>query len=235
MDALHSVLAHFPGRFSRELGLDLASGPDPRQQWFLAAILFGARISGALAVRTFKVFQAQGVYAPAAIREAGWDRLVELLDAGGYARYDFKTATKLLQVMAALRDRYQDDLESLHRAAADPADLEARIMGLAPGIGPVTVNIFLRELRGIWTQARPPLASLAQEAAVHLGLLPTGQDGRQALQALEAAWNQRPLPPHTFADLEAALVRLGRDFCRKPGKGSCPLGSLCPRHRSKLP
>lgn len=31
-----------------------------------------------------------------------------------------------------------------------------------------------------------------------------------------------------ITDLEAALVRLGRDFCRKPGK-PCPLKSWCKR------
>ncbi len=235
MDVIRQVLALFPGRFSRELGLDLTAGPEARQHWFLAAILYGARISGTLAARTYKVFAARGVVTPAAIRAAGWDRLVELLDAGGYARYDFKTATKLLAVMAALQERYGDDLERLPAAASDPLDLEARIVDLAPGIGPVTAQIFLRELRGIWTPARPPLAPLARLAAEHLQLLPPVLNGYQALEALEQAWARQPVPGLAFTDLEAALVRLGRDHCRKPAGPPCPLGANCPRSRPETP
>jgi hypothetical protein len=39
--------------------------------------------------------------------KTGWDGLVSTLDAGGYVRYDFKTATKLLEVMKNLIDQYR--------------------------------------------------------------------------------------------------------------------------------
>ena len=100
MQVIAEVLHQNPGRFAVELGIDLRSGPEARQRWFLAAILYGARISGQLAARTYQVFAAQGIYAPEAILAQGWDNLVVLLDEGGYARYDFKTATKLLKVMS---------------------------------------------------------------------------------------------------------------------------------------
>ncbi len=212
MDIMAEILEKYQGRFARELGLDLKSGPAARQQWFLAAVLYGARISGVLAARTFRVFAAAGVYTPEAILAQGWDNLVVLLDQGGYARYDFKTATKLLKVMESLRDRYQGSLEYLHEAAADEADLERRLLELAPGIGPATVNIFLRELRGIWPKAEPPLSSLAQAAATHLGLLSAGLDPRSALQELTRRWQAQPVPGYDFADLEAALVRVGLEL-----------------------
>ena len=117
---------------------------------------------------------AAGVYSPEAVLGQGWDNLVVLLDQGGYTRYDFKTATKLLKIMESLQARYQGSLERLHAAAADPDDLERRLRELAPGIGPATVNIFLRELRGIWAKADPPLSPLAQAAAEHSGLMDSG-------------------------------------------------------------
>ncbi len=105
-------------------------------------------------------------------------------------------------------------------------------MELAPGIGPATTNIFLRELRGIWPQADPPLSPLAQAAAEYLKLLPPGLSDREALRRLEQHWQAQPVADYDFADLEAALVRLGRDFCRKPeGSSPCPLGPACSRGR----
>jgi hypothetical protein len=207
MEIFAELLARLGGRFAGELGLDLKAGPVPRQKWFLAAILYGARISGALAARTYRVFAARDFYTPEAILAQGWDRLVALLDEGGYARYDFKTATKLLRVMESLQGGYQSDLERLHDAAADCDDLEARLRALAPGLGPTTANIFLRELRGIWPKAEPPLSPLAQRAAEALGLLPPGLTPREALPALQQEWRGQPLPGFDFADLEAALVR----------------------------
>lgn len=218
MEIMAELLQKYGGRFAAELGLDLKSGPEARQLWFLAAIFYGARISGALAARTYRVFAAAGVYGPDPILAQGWDNLVVLLDQGGYTRYDFKTATKLLKIMASLKDRYQGSLERLHGLAADEADLERRLTELAPGIGPATVNIFLRELRGIWPQADPNLSALAQAAAEHAGLLPRGLNPREALLELKRHWQTQPVPGRDFADLEAALVRLGLELRRKGRK-----------------
>lgn len=218
MKILSEILEKFKGRFAGELGLDLRSGPAARQKWFLAAIFYGARISGLLATRTYRVFAAAGVYGPEAVLAQGWDNLVVLLDQGGYARYDFKTATKLLKIMESLRDRYQGSLERLHEAAADEADLERRLMELAPGVGPATVNIFLRELRGVWAKADPTLSPLAQVAAEQSGLLDRGLSPREALRRLERHWQAQPVAGYDFADLEAALVRQGLELRRKSSK-----------------
>lgn len=229
MELISQVLACLPGRFATELGIDVQAGPEERQKWFLAAVLYGARISGKLAARAYQVFAVRGIYTPEAILEQGWDNLVALLDAGGYARYDFKTATKLLKIMASIKEQYQGSLERLHAVAADCPDLELRLINLAPGIGPATANIFLRELRGVWAKANPRLSPLAQLAGEHLRLLPPGLSPGEALASLEAKWQQQPVPPHDFADLEAALVRLGRDYCRKAPGPPCPLGAHCGR------
>jgi hypothetical protein len=214
MPVIAEVLQQYSGRFAVELGIDLRSGPAARQRWFLAAILYGGRISGQLARRTYQIFAARGIYTPGAILAQGWDDLVVLLDQGGYARYDFKTATKLFKVMGTLEEQYQGSLERVHDLSRSYADLENRLEGLGAGIGPVTVNIFLRELRGIWDRATPPLSPMAQQAGEHLGMFPPGLTPEAALESLALAWQAQPEPGYDLADLEAALVRLGLSLRR---------------------
>jgi len=228
MEVIAELLTRLGGKFSTELGIKVAEGPEERQKWFLAAILFGAPISGSLASRTYRVMADQGVTCPDAVLARGWEGLVVLLDQGGYTRYDFKTATKLLTVMTALKENYQGDLDLLAATARDPVDLEQRLRALASGIGPTTINIFLRELRNIWPQAQPPLSPLARLGADHLGLIPGDLSSAEAWKILWAHWQAQPAAGFEVTDLEAALVRLGRDFCRKPRK-PCPLKSWCKR------
>ncbi len=234
MSIATELLSRVKGRFSAELDIRVETGPEERQKWFLAAILFGARISGQIAARTYRVFAAHGIISPEAILAQGWDNLVTLLDEGGYTRYDYKTATKLLKVMASLQEQYGGKLERLAEISKDYDDLERRLRALAPGLGPATVNIFLRELRGIWPLATPPLSPLAHLAAEHLTLLPPGLDGVAALKTLTAQWSAQPVGGHDFVDLEAALVRLGRDYCRKPNCQACPMGNYCGRRINRL-
>jgi len=199
------------GRYASELGIDLgAADPGERFKWFLAAMLYGARISESLARRTWNEFAARGVLTPARIVATGWDGLVAILDGGGYVRYDYKTATKLLDVSVALLRDYGGNLDALHCAAADPRDLENRLKALGKGIGDITVAIFLRELRGIWSKAEPPLSPLALSGAAALGYLPAGtDDADRVLSGLRKLWTNDGQPAAAFADFEAALVREG--------------------------
>ena len=199
------------GRYASELGIELAA-PEAgeRFKWFLAAVLYGTRISESLARRTWHEFAARGVLTPARILATGWDGLVAILDAGGYVRYDYKTATKLLEVCDALMRDYGGNLDVLHDAATDPCDLENRLKALGKGIGDTTVGIFLRELRGIWSRADPPLSPLALAAATALGYLtPAVDDADRALVRLQKVWTAGGQPASAFAEFEAALVREG--------------------------
>jgi endonuclease III len=219
-DKIRSLMESAGGRFSKELGIDLCSSK-PREifRWFLAAILFGARISERLATRTFQVFDREGVASPEKILNRGWDGLVQLLDEGGYARYDFKTATKLLGVAKALEEQYGGDLNRLHAIASDGVDLENRLQSLGKGIGQVTVNIFLREMRGIWEKADPLPGDLCVAAARRVGLIRMNlRSRREILEELQALWKTHGVPGMDFADFEAALVRRGIGERRKTGK-----------------
>lgn len=204
------LVRRYGGRYAATLGIDLAAGSLERFKWFLAAVLYGARISEPLATRTWREFSARNVLAPQRIIETGWDGLVAILDAGGYVRYDFKTATKLLAVCATLLRDYAGDLDRLHAAATGPRDLEARLKALGKGIGDTTVTIFLRELRGIWSKASPPLSPLALTAAQALGYLRRGRVAPEtALTKLQQRWESDGQAAKNFADFEAALVREG--------------------------
>jgi len=214
------------GTFSRELGIQLTSGSQCELgKWFLAAKLFGARISSTIAARTYREFEQRGVILPERILATGWDGLVEILDGGGYVRYDFSTATKLLSIMKDLQEQYDGDLNNLHEQARDEKDLEDRLKRLGKGIGDVTVNIFLRELRTVWVKARPPLSAPALLASRHLGFVAK----RDPLVALERLWEGQPISGSDFCDFEAALVRLGKDYCKKDRHDVCPLRNVCKR------
>lgn len=208
------------GRYASALGIDLAA-PDAgeRFKWFLAAMLYGARIAESIARRTWGAFAARGVLTPEGILATGWDGLVNILDAGGYVRYDYKTATRLLEVCAALMHDYGGSLDALHGAAADPHDLENRLKALGKGIGDTTVAIFLRELRGIWDKAAPPLSPLAMAAAAALGYLrPAVDKADRALARLQQAWKADDQPAADFSEFEAALVRGGLRMRRQSSR-----------------
>ncbi len=169
-EKIETILKDFPKTFAEELDIDLKRGDEQEVfKWFLAAILFGARISMEIAKKTYKQFHNENLITPDAILNAGWDKLVEVLDAGGYVRYDFSTADKLLEVMKLLYEKYNGKLNKVHAVAKDSKDLEILLQEFR-GVGPMTTNIFLRELRGIWGKANPNLSPLVKKIAQKLGI-----------------------------------------------------------------
>jgi endonuclease III len=188
--------------YSQELNLDL-SKPEDRFKWFLASVLFAKRISAQAAKETYFYFEQEELTSPDALLEAGWDRLVEALDAGGYTRYDFSTATYLLGIAKTLKEKY-GSLEGLYAESTSPSDLERRLEELR-GVGPVGVNIFLRELRGTWSKAKPKPSSMAVATAEKIGL------SREDIERFESQ-----------------LVRLNLEYCKKRRSGECPLENACP-------
>jgi endonuclease III len=224
---IEDIVRKLGGCFSTELGIDLSSaGSSALSAWFIASLLFGARISEKVAKNTYLLFARRNIITPKAILATGWDGLVELLDAGGYVRYDFKTATKLLAVMEVLIEEYGGDLNELHRRAEDARDLEQRIISLGKGIGRTTAYIFLRELRDIWEKADPLPNELVIIPARRLGLVENkGQE--EVLLRLKGFFQERKKLPFRFSDFEAALIRLGKGYCRKEKCASCPVRMEC--------
>ncbi len=132
--------------FSKDLGIDLKSGKEKELfKWFLACLLFGKPIQQEVAKRTYFEFAREGLITPEAILKAGWDKLVKVLDRGHYVRYDFSTATKLLEICQELKIKY-GTVKNLLKAAKSKKDLEKKLIEFK-GIGPVTARIFLRDLK----------------------------------------------------------------------------------------
>lgn len=179
--------------YSEELGIDLRSRADAEYfKWFLACLLFGGHISETIAKHTYRAFQRHKLLAPRKIINAGWEFLVNpIMREGGYVRYDGKKSTQILRDCETLLSEYGGRLSELHKQAAGPRDLEDRLEAFY-GIGPATVNIFLRELRPIWKKADPePLPLVLQLAE------PVGVDlDRYQRKSL------------TFTRIEAGLIRL---------------------------
>jgi endonuclease III len=132
--------------YSRDLGIDLKSKKEKEIfKWFLACLLFGKPIQQEVAKRTYFEFEKEGLLSPEKILEAGWSKLVEVLDRGHYVRYDFSTATKLLEICKELKEKY-GSLKNLIKVSKNKKDLAKRLQEFK-GIGPVTTRIFLRDLK----------------------------------------------------------------------------------------
>jgi len=135
------------------LGIDLSSRKEGELfKWFLACLLFGKPIQQEIAERAYARLVSAGLRNPDAVLRAGWDKLVELLDEAHYVRYDFSTATKLLEVCQELKERYGSITELIAQTTCG-SELSARLQEFKH-IGPVTARIFTRGVGTIWYGSR---------------------------------------------------------------------------------
>ena len=211
------LVATLGGRFSLELGIDVGTGADEIERWALAATLFGNRISTSVALRTYRVLERAGIRTIADAGARDRKELVALLDEGGYARYDERTASRLVALADTIANRYSGRLSMIGEQLVDADELQ-RILRALPGWGPVTVHAFLRELRGVWPGATVPLDHRASAAAHHL---------RLPLE-LEALSSLAAVAHLDLTDLEAGLVRLAlcHDLADCPGGEECPFAAF---------
>ena len=100
--------------YSEELGINLKERSDKEIfKWFLASILFGARISETIAKNTYRTFEKYKLLTPRKILKAGWDFLVNpIMREGGYVRYDGKTSSQILMNCETLLKKYKGSLNS---------------------------------------------------------------------------------------------------------------------------
>ncbi|MCK4487148.1 MAG: hypothetical protein KAU38_10355 [Desulfobacterales bacterium] len=183
--------------YSEELGIALERGDDGEYfKWFLASLLFGGRISETIAENTYRTFARHGLLTPRKILDAGWEFLVNpIMRDGGYVRYDGRKSTQILRDCEMLLDQYEGSLKKLHDMSDSNADLEAELLAFY-GVGPVTANIFLRELRPYWRKADPKPLPIVNEVAKRIGL------------DLDA-YNRKSV---TFTRIEAGIIRLRKQL-----------------------
>lgn len=198
---LKALVTDLGGRYCVEMGIDVDAGPREVDRWFLAASLFGTRISAGIAVRTYRSLSEAGLATIDLVGRAPRAKVIRLLDAGGYARYDERTATRLRSLAAHVRDVFPDGVDSWGRSCQGSGEM-VEVLDSLPGWGPVTVHAFLRELRGVWPQVDLDPDGRAACAAVHLGLVPDAH--RLDLPTLLRVSDDVHVDPR---DVEAALIR----------------------------
>jgi len=199
---LKDFVARYGGPYSVMLGINLKRRrKEDAARWFLAAILYSKPIRESSATRTYQCFERHRVVTARRIVEASWDRLVRILDEGGYTRYDFSTADKLLEVFGNLEELYGGDLNRLHDRSKDAAEVEANLKKLGKGIGDTTISIFLRDMRRVWKKAAPKPTPLVRMAMKKLRIKDIGEYAKK-----------HKIDP---VRLETALVRYSKDFLKK--------------------
>ena len=152
--------------YSEELEINLRVKNDKEFfKWFLASLLFGARITETIAKNTYRAFERHGLLDPKKILNSGWDFLVyPIMNQGGYVRYDGRKSSQILRDCEWLLEHYEGSLTQLHRLAKDSKDLENKLLDFY-GVGEITENIFLRELRPYWKKADPEPLPVVKRAA----------------------------------------------------------------------
>ena len=187
--------------YSEELSIDLSIHDDRQYfRWFLASLLFGGHISETIARHTYQAFCRHRLMTPRDILAAGWDFLVNpIMREGGYVRYDFSKSDQILRDCQTLVDEYGGSVWQVHEASRDAHDLELRLLAFY-GVGPVTANIFLRELRPFWPKADPEPLPVIAAVAASVGI-DLAQYERKSL---------------AFVRIEAGLIRLRHEHRQPP-------------------
>lgn len=137
---------------AEDLGIDVRGGGERALfKWFVASFLFGKRVQQSVAARTYHVLvDEHKLDTPRKMCRHTWQQLVNMLGEGHYVRYDESTADRLLKLCHKLNDEYGGRIGRLYEESADAADLERRLLEFN-GVGPKTVQIFMREARHVWS------------------------------------------------------------------------------------
>lgn len=132
-----------------ELGIDAASKKESELfKWFLACLLFGKPIQQEIAQKAYVEITKAGINDLEKLLKTDWNTLVKLLDEAHYVRYDFSTAAKLLEVGNELKEKYGSVTKLIENSENRKALKEK--LDAFKGVGPVTADIFLREVSDDW-------------------------------------------------------------------------------------
>ncbi|WUD71703.1 endonuclease [Streptomyces sp. NBC_00510] len=177
---VQALLAAHGETYAMEAGIRLRDTPQPLYQLLVLAMLLSARIRTPTAGAT-------------------WQRRRDVLDEGGYRRYDERTATRLGDAAQLLLDRYDGDLRKARAAADGDAERLCRLLREVPGIGPVGAGVFLREVQAVWPEFAPAFDGKVLQGAQRLELPGTAGEPAELV------------PEGEEAVLAAALVRAAVD------------------------
>ena len=133
-----------PQHYAAEFDLDVLSGDNNMFRWFLLSYLFGKPIQSTVAVNTWKLFVKKKLDNPWTILKLPEHKLVGVLHAGGYTRYQHVTAHGLRVCMQQLIDFYDGSLYLMLESSENEDEFSKRLQKLY-GVGPKTAEIIMRE------------------------------------------------------------------------------------------
>lgn len=181
--------------YAEEAGIRLKNQPMPLFQLLTLCMLASKPIDATIAMQAARELFRAGLRTPQSVLEAERADMISAFGRAHYVRYDESSATRLVDIAAAVRDDYGGDLRKL---ATNDVKGTVRLLKQFKGIGDTGADIFLREIQDVWTWARPYFDKRASTAARQPGL-PTDLDALGALA------------PRRNAALAAALVRVSLD------------------------
>jgi len=130
---------------ARDLGIEVSDDLG-LFRWLLASCLMGKPIRSTVAVKAYRILvHEQGLNTPQKLIQTSHSSLVRLLGQAGYRRYDESTARRLHALANKVEVELAAQLETL-RGATGIEGFKRWLMEFE-GIGPKTVEIFLREGR----------------------------------------------------------------------------------------
>ena len=127
-----------------EFGLDTISSDIDLFRWFLLCYLFGKPIRSESAIATWQLFVDKQLDTPWAIVDSSERKLVGVLHAGGYTRYQHVTARGLHACMERLIREYDGSILMMIENSLDEDEFSKRLQKLH-GVGPKVAEIFMRE------------------------------------------------------------------------------------------
>jgi endonuclease III len=114
-------------------------------KWLIASFLMGKRIQADIAAQAYRVIVDRHQRdTPRKLAHCSHRELVRMLGEAHYVRYDETTATRLLALAHKLNNEYAGKVGNIVADGADRQAFEKRLAEF-DGIGPKTVEIFMRE------------------------------------------------------------------------------------------
>jgi endonuclease III len=137
-------------RSSTELGITIAGRREQTLfHWFMCTLLFSKPIQQEVAAQAFRALRDRHLDTPENLEAAGWQAIVNALNAGHYVRYDESTAHRLLAASRLLREQYGGRVRTLIDQSPSPTELRRAVQQFT-GIGPTGADIFVREIEPVY-------------------------------------------------------------------------------------
>ncbi|MFE7123159.1 endonuclease [Streptomyces sp. NPDC057617] len=207
-ETVRKLLATHGRTYADQAHIHLRDTPQPLYQLLVLSCLLSARIRSDTAVASSRALSEAGFRDARRMADATWQERVDALGRGGYRRYDERTSAQLGAGAELLLDKYHGDLRRLRAEAGGNIDRLRSLLRQVPGLGPVGVDIFLREVQGVWPEVAPYLDKKALQGARRRGL----PDEPGALARLTGHTD-----PAVFA---AAMVRAALERPRTGAQGT---------------